>query len=455
MLQFDNRRRCLVQEDYIFTLQELEEPNLYREIFSYGHVPKIPFNFRLNPMEPPEEIWITDTTFRDGQQARPPFTVKQIVDLYDMLHHLGGKNGLIRQCEFFLYSDKDKEAVTKCLERGYKYPEVTGWIRANKKDFKLVKEMGLKETGILTSASDYHIFLKLRKNRKQTMKDYLDIVSTALEEGIIPRCHFEDITRADFYGFVAPFAKELMKLSEESKMPVKIRACDTMGYGIGFPGAMLPRSVAGIIFGLTHFARVPSKDLEWHGHNDFHRAVSNASNAWLYGCSGANGTLLGIGERTGNTPIEALVIEYMMLRGDDSIDTTIITDIANYFCKELGHTIPPDQPLVGENFNVSLAGIHLDGLLKNEEIYNIFDTRKLLKRPPGVAVNDKSGAAGILHWIKTRLNPQNNKLTKTHPGILKIQEWITEQYARGRVTTISNEEMLEQTKKHLPELFQV
>ncbi|MFQ5957638.1 MAG: 2-isopropylmalate synthase, partial [Candidatus Brocadiales bacterium] len=415
MLQFDDRRRCLVEEDYTFTLQDVEEPNLFREMFSYGHVPKIPFNYRLNPMEPPEELWITDTTFRDGQQARPPFTVKQIVDLYDMLHQLGGEKGLIRQCEFFLYNDKDKEAVTKCLERGYKYPEVTGWIRANKQDFKLVKEMGLKETGILTSSSDYHIFLKLRKNRSQAMESYLDIVRAALDEGIIPRCHFEDITRADFYGFVAPFAKELMKLSEESKIPIKIRACDTMGYGVGFPGAMLPRSVPGIIYGLTHFAGVPSKNLEWHGHNDFYRAVSNASNAWLYGCSGANGTLLGIGERTGNTPIEALVIEYMMIRGDDSIDTTIITDIADYFRKELGHTIPPNQPLIGEKFNVTLAGIHLDGMLKNEEIYNIFDTGKLLKRPPGVAVNDKSGTAGILHWIKIHLHPKNNKLSKTHP----------------------------------------
>lgn len=453
MLRFNDLRRCLEQDDYTFELQDIKEPNLFRDIFSYGQVPKVPFNYRLSPMGPPEDIWITDTTFRDGQQSRPPFTVKQIVDLYEMLHQLGGKRGLIRQCEFFLYSDKDKEAVNKCLEKGYSYPEITGWIRANKKDFKLVKEMGLKETGILTSASDYHIFLKLGKSRQQALEEYLDIVRAALEEGIIPRCHFEDVTRADFYGFVVPFAQELMKLSEESKIPVKIRVCDTMGYGVGYPGAMLPRSVPGIIYGLIHFAKVPSQKLEWHGHNDFYCAVSNATTAWLYGCSGANGTLLGIGERTGNTPIEALVIEYMSLRGDDSIDTTIITDIAEYFRKEIGHHIPPNQPLVGENFNVTLAGIHLDGLLKNEEIYNIFDTRKLLKIPPGVAVNDKSGAAGILHWIKTNLSVRD-ELTKSHPGIIKIRDWVTEQYARGRVTVVSHEEMLEQTKKHLPELFE-
>ena len=75
---------------------------------------------------------------------------------------LGGPNGKIRQSEFFLYSKKDRDAVYKCLERGYQFPEVTSWIRASKKDFQLVKDIGLKETGILVSCSDYHIFYKMK-----------------------------------------------------------------------------------------------------------------------------------------------------------------------------------------------------------------------------------------------------------------------------------------------------
>lgn len=126
-----------------------------------------------------------------------------------MLHRLGGPKGLIRQSEFFLYSDRDKEAVYRCQQLGYQFPEITGWIRASKKDFELVRDMGLKECGILVSSSDYHIFKKLKKTRKQAMEDYLAVVSQALEIGVRPRCHFEDITRADFYGFVVPFALEL------------------------------------------------------------------------------------------------------------------------------------------------------------------------------------------------------------------------------------------------------
>lgn len=451
MLRFNKRRNTLEPEEYIFQLQDLPDPNLFRDVFPYDKVPRIPFNYRLNPMNMPDEIWVTDTTFRDGQQSRPPYTVKQIVDLYDLIHRLGGKAGFIRQCEFFLYNKKDQEAVVKCLERGYKYPEVTGWIRAVKSDFKLVKEMGLKETGILCSASDYHIYLKLNKTRKQAMEMYLDIVRAALEEGIVPRCHFEDITRADIYGFVIPFAKELMRLSKDSKIPVKIRACDTMGMGVSYPGAALPRSVPGIIYGLNHFAGVPSEYLEWHGHNDLYLAVSNATSAWLFGSSAINGTLLGLGERTGNTPIEALTIEYLGLRGDNElIDTTVITEIANYYRNEIGYQIPPTQPLVGSEFNVTRAGIHSDGLMKNEEIYNIFNTKKLLNRPIGVAVTDKSGVSGIAQWINIYFNLQgNDQIPKNHEGVTKIKDWVEKEYLEGRITSISDGEMVEQIRIHL------
>ena len=59
------------------------------------------FNQRVVPINMPEKIWITDTTFRDGQQSRAPYTTEQIVRLYDYMHRLGGPNGIIRQSEFF------------------------------------------------------------------------------------------------------------------------------------------------------------------------------------------------------------------------------------------------------------------------------------------------------------------------------------------------------------------
>ena len=195
-------------------------------------------------MRPPAEIWITDSTFRDGQQAREPYTVEQIVHLYKLLHKLGGPKGIIRQTEFFLYSKKDKEAVERCLALGYKYPEITSWIRAVKDDFQLVKAMGLKETGILASCSDYHIFKKLKMTRRQAMEQFLHYQGRVGDRYYSPGPPGGYHPRR-FYGFVVPFAIELNKLSEESGIPIKIRACDTMGFGVSYPGVALPRSVPG------------------------------------------------------------------------------------------------------------------------------------------------------------------------------------------------------------------
>jgi isopropylmalate/homocitrate/citramalate synthase len=458
MARWNKERRVLDHEHTKFwklDLKDVVEPNLQKSVFPYDEVSRIDFDHKLIPINPSEDIFITDTTFRDGQQSMPPYTVKQIVDLYVLMSKLGGVNGIIRQSEFFLYSKKDKDAVAKCLELGLQYPEITGWIRAQKEDIKLVKEAGLKETGILTSVSDYHIFLKLNLTRKKALDEYMGIVKDIIEEGIVPRCHFEDITRGEIYGFCIPFAIELMKLREESGIDIKIRLCDTMGYGVTYPGASLPRSIDKLIRAFVEEGGVPGHLLEWHGHNDFHKALINASTAWLYGCSGANGTLLGLGERTGNAPIEGLIIEYIGLRGtNNGIDTTVITDIAEYFESEIGVKIPLNYPFVGAEFNITKAGIHADGLIKNEEIYNIFDTTKILKRPIVTMITDKSGKAGLAHWINTRLSAKGKAIIdKRHPGVSKIHKWVTEQYDNGRVTGISHEEMEKMVRKYLPELF--
>ena len=430
MLEYSERTHQLMQAKYQYELQDVAEPNLYREIFDYESIPKIAFNNRLVPINMPADIWMTDTTFRDGH-------------LFKLESRLGGPKGLIRQSEFFLYTDRDREALERCQALGLRYPEITTWIRANENDFKLVKAAGVRETGILVSCSDYHIFKKMHLTRAQAMDKYLGIVKAALEQGIVPRCHFEDITRADFYGFVLPFAEQLMHLSEESGLPIKVRACDTMGYGISYPGAALPRSVPGIIYGLNHYARIPSEQLEWHGHNDFYKVVSNAGTAWLYGCSSVNCSLLGIGERTGNCPLEAMAIEYQALRGTtDGMDLTAVSEIAEYMEREIGLEISPRQPFVGRHFNVTRAGIHADGMLKDEEIYNIFDTATILNRPASVAVDSHSGLAGIAHWLNSyfRLKGEN-AVGKQDPLVAAVKEQVDALYAEGRNTVMGDEEL--------------
>ena len=445
MLEISAKTNLLEENDYRYSLQDVEEPILYRDVYNYEEVPKIAFNHRRVPMSMPEDVWITDTSFRDGQQSVNPYTPDQIVELYKMMSRLGGPYGRIRQTEFFVYSKKDREAIERCMDLGLKFPEITTWIRASREDFRLVKELGVRETGILVSCSDYHIFKKMKLTRRQAMERYLATVKDAFETGVMPRCHLEDITRADFYGFVVPFVNELMKLSREAKIPVRIRACDTMGYGVPYPEVALPRSVPGIIYGLQQYSDVESQYLEWHGHNDFYKAVANASTAWLYGASGVNCSLLGIGERTGNVPLEAMVFEYASLRGSlDGMDPTVITEIADYFRREIGYSIPPMTPFVGRKFNETRAGIHADGLLKDEEIYNIFNTEKLLNRPAKVAVSKTSGLAGIAYWVNQNYCLRGERMLDKHsPLVEQLKQWVDGEYEAGRTAVMATGELEE------------
>ncbi len=449
-------------------VKEVSEPVLLTDMFPHVTPPHILFDgpiseeldgetYTIHPIDiKRRDIHITDTTFRDGQQARPPYTVGQIVELFDLLSRLSGPKGVIRMTEFFLYSHKDREAVEKCQERGYRYPEVTGWIRADAGDLSLVEKMGLKETGMLTSCSDYHIFMKLRMDRRQAFDKYTGLVKEAISKGIRPRCHLEDVTRADLDGFVLPYVEELMRISEDApeSLKVKIRLCDTLGFGISYPGAALPRSVPKLVLSMIHKAGVPSHRIEWHGHNDFHKALVNGSTARLYGCDALNATLLGIGERTGNPPLEGALIEYIGLTGDISgIDTTVITEIAHFY-RSIGTRISVRYPLVGDDFHKTRAGIHADGLARDERVYNIFDTEKLLGRPPEVVITDKSGSDGVYLWVNNFLGfPHDKRLRKTK--MVKIMRWVVDQYdVENRTTAVSDREMAQLVREHLPEAYE-
>ena len=422
------------------------EPNLLRDEFPYSRIPPIRFVGDAVPQALPADTWITDTTFRDGQQARAPYSVEQIVHLYDLLNQLGGP--VIRQTELFAYTPVDREAIAACRQRPG--PEVTTWMRASLDDLKAVQTTGVKETGILISASDYHIYLKMNRTRRQAAEDYGKVVRAVIQAGLRPRCHLEDLTRADLDGFVAPLVESLQGIGREANMPVKFRLCDTMGFGLPWPQAALPRGVPRLVQYFTRTLGVAPELLEWHGHNDFHRGEVNTVAAWLYGCAAANGSLFGFGERTGNPPLEALLIDHIGLRGETpGVDTTAITRAAAYFRDQLGTPLPANYPFAGAGFNVTSAGIHADGLLKNEEIYNIFDTAHILDRPLGITVNDRSGLAGVAYWINSTLGWKGDtQVRKDDPRVVAIHREVERQYAAGRTTGFSPDEMLTLAKLH-------
>jgi citrate (Re)-synthase len=416
-------------------------PAFLRDTFPYTLPPITWFDPEPVPLDPAPAIWITDTTFRDGQQSRAPYSPDQIAHLFHLLHRLGGPNGMIRQSEFFLYTKKDRDAVERCRNFGHRFPEITGWIRATLADYQLVRDAGLRETGILTSISDYHIFKKLGSDRETVLNGYLEVVDAALADGVTPRCHLEDATRADFYHVVLPFVHQLMERGRQAGIQVKVRYPDTLGVGVPHPNAALPRGIPRLTYLFRHEGGVPAEALEFHGQNDLTAIVPNAVCAWLYGASSNNGTLLGIGERSGNTPIEALVFWLISLTGEThGIDTRVISEIADYY-RAIGEPVDQRLPFVGDNFNVTRAGIHADGMIKDEEIYNPFDTTGLLDRPPGVAITDKSGAAGLLMWLQKHRPELAAGVTKRDPRLLHVLAAVEREYDDGRVTSLADSEV--------------
>jgi len=472
ILRLQPKRRVGIDVSELVDIVE-GTPNLLEETFPYVDVPRVEFSGKVYEEIDGEAVEfdfdrrkqapliISDTTFRDGQQARPPYSRKQILDLYRLLGKLSGPNRVIRYTEFFVYSDSDIQALEACLEEyagNPRCPEPTCWIRGLADDalyLKLMQHLGIKETGLLSSCSDYHIFLKLRKNWRTAAEEYLGMAKQAAERDIRVRLHLEDVTRANLDGFVLPFCEMIARFADSlpDELKPKVRLCDTMGFGLPFPGVKLPRSIPKLIHKVQQ-AGIPSSRLEWHGHNDFHLVIANAVAAWLYGCDILNGTLLGFGERTGNPSIEGAVIMYRALKGANGTDTTAISEIAEYF-RSIGVIIPPNSPLVGDDSNRTRAGIHGGGLAMDERIYQIFDTTTLLGKPPSITITDKSGLAGIAYWVQSYLAQsvaERTEIAVRKTRLVEVAKWVDYQYdVLGRTTGVSEEEMLGQALLHLPE----
>ncbi len=448
-------------------------PDLLEATFPFVEVPRsifegkayeqidgkiVEFDFEARKADP---LVLSDTTFRDGQQARPPYTRQQMVDLYRLLGKMSGPNQVIQNTEFFLYADNDIDTVSDCLaiyKENPSFPEPTGWIRGLRDDalyLKLMQHLGIRETGLLSSCSDYHIFLKLKKNWKTAAEEYLSMGKMAAERDIRVRFHLEDVTRANMDGFVLPFIHMIAKFADElpEELKPKVRLCDTMGFGLPYPGVAMPRSIPKLVYKVVTEG-IPSHRLEWHGHNDFHLVIANAVAAWLYGCDILNGTLLGFGERTGNPPIEAAIIMYRSLKGANGTNAEAIREVAEYY-RAMGVMIPADHPFVGDDANRTRAGIHGHGLAMDERIYQIFDTTSLLGMPPSITITDKSGLQGIVYWVQSYLSEtvaERTDVVVKKTRLVEIAKWIDHQYnVLGRTTGISDDEIVRQVLMHVPE----
>lgn len=404
---------------------------------------------RLARRVPSYDLVITDTTLRDGQQGSRSFTEEECIKIYALLSELDNGSGMLRHVELFPYTPKDRRVI-KALKGFGATPEPIAWIRATMEDLKLVKESGLDTTVILTSVSDYHIRYKLGMDRELAKAKFLSVIGEALRMGLRLKVAMEDITRADIYGFVLPFIDEVLRLSESEGVEVGFKLSDTLGLALPFPELPLPRSVPNLVRTLVDELGLKSEQLEFHGHNDFHLVVANHLAAWLYGASISNCTLMGIGERAGNCPLEAMAILRSQITGDTRMNLRVLGRIADLF-KEMGFNVPKFYPLLGENAFNTKAGIHIDGLLKNPCIYLPFDP-EVIGRPYSVEVSPYSGRSGLIYWLARRLNLKDWRSLKEDPRVELAYNDIMKLFEDGRTDPLSEEEVMLLVRKYFPEL---
>lgn len=404
---------------------------------NYDDLPKIKF-----PRG--QEVFISDSTIRDGSQMPGVVMSKNHkLQIFEYLHQIG-----IEKLETFVFNHRDKEAVRHMLNKGYEFPEVTGWARANPADIDLVLEMdGIEETGILMSVSDSHIIDKMGlPNREAAEEKYLDALQYAVDHGLRTRAHIEDMTRADNYGFVFPLVEKLIEIDPDCI----IRLCDTLGMGIPFEGVDEPYGIPSMVKYLHDEMNV--KNIETHVHDDFGLGMANTLAGYWHGANWSSLTFLGIGERAGNTEIEKVVLFlHERIEGFDKYNLEAVTEFARFMEREIGIRVPRNKAVVGKNIFAHESGIHTAGVIKNPFTYEAY-LPELVGGKRLLLIGDSSGLEVLRHKVEETLNELMGvraKVMKRDPRLKEIQDHIHRLYDEElRVSSISDEELRGYVEKY-------
>lgn len=394
-----------------------------------------------------KDIRISDTTIRDGCQM-PGIVMKKAhkLKIFEYLHDMG-----VEKLETFVYNDRDKEAARAMLDHSYEYPEVTGWARANPADIdEVLKVGGIRETGILMSISDSHIYDKMGlKSYEEAEKKYLTALQYAVDHGLKTRCHIEDTSRAN-YDFVYPFIEKCIDIDPHTI----IRVCDTLGYGVPFPEEAEPYGIPVIV---KRLKKIGVKHVEMHVHDDFGLGVANTLAGLWYGADWANLTFLGIGERAGNSELEK-VLAFLITRVDgfDKYDLRTVTAFAQYMEDEIGLRVPRNKAIVGKNIFSHESGIHTAGIIKNPFTYEPFPP-ELVGGRRSLMIGQTSGTEVVRIKAEEALAELLGiqvHVDKTDPRIKSIHGEIQKMYdAEERRSSVSDEEMKDFVRKYF--LYQV
>ncbi|PTD93978.1 isopropylmalate synthase [archaeon SCG-AAA382B04] len=388
-----------------------------------------------------DEIKISDATLREGAQM-PGVVIKSEdkLEIYKYLSKIG-----IEKVETFLYKDRDKKLAREMIDLGFEKPEVTGWIRAKKSDISLLNQFEeIQETGVLMSVSDCHIFDKMGFESREDAKDqYLAALQEVVDQGIRPRCHIEDVTRAEVEEFVFPFLEDVLEIAPNAI----IRVCDTLNYGIPFY-EKLPYSIPKLV---EEIDKIGAKDIELHVHDDYGLGVANVLAGFEAGANWGNLTFMGLGERSGVAELEKVLLFLEDRLGVEKYDLSVLKEFADYLEENGNYHVPNNKALVGSNVFAHESGIHTDGVLKNPMTYEPYPPEKVgAKRK--LFIGDSSGKEVVAQKINNLLKEKGYEINfkKDDQEVKKIYDEIQKMYDENqRESSILDEELFDLIQGHI------
>lgn len=327
-----------------------------------------------------DRVIIFDTTLRDGEQS-PGFSMN-LEEKFQMAKQLARLNVDVIEAGFPVASEGDFKAVEH-IAKNVQGPVIAGLSRANTNDidvcWKALK--GAKRPRIHTfiASSDIHLKHKLNKNRNEVLQDAISAVTHAKKYTTDVEFSAEDATRSD-PKFLAKLFQAVIDAGATT-----INVPDTVGYTI-------PSEFAELIATLKkNVKNIDKAVISVHCHNDLGLAVANSLAAVLQGARQIECTINGIGERAGNASLEEVVMAMKVRNKLIEVDTEIVTEQIYPTSKLLTHTtgirVQPNKAIVGGNAFAHEAGIHQDGLLKEQMTYAIMT-------PQSVGIGDHQMVLG-------------------------------------------------------------
>lgn len=328
-------------------------------------------------------VAVCDTTLRDGEQtAGIVFANIEKYKIAQMLDDAG-----VQQIESGIpaMGGDEKVAVKHIAHMGLN-ASVLGWNRADIHDINDSIDCGVDSVAISMSSSDIHIQNKIRKSREWVLAKVSESVQHAADHGLYISCNAEDASRADL-NFLIEFAK-----TAKAAGAMRLRYCDTIGREDPFTCYDRIKAII----------KATGMDVEMHTHNDFGMANANTFAGIKAGARFVSATVMGIGERSGNTAIEEIVMTCRhLLNTDAGIDPLKLRPLAQFVSVASGRPIYVSKPFLGANCFAHEAGIHTDGIIKDHKNYEPYDPEEVgLQR--SIVIGKHSGRSTLVSDLGKR-----------------------------------------------------